>query len=368
MNISQSRKSYLDNLRAFLVILVIVHHAGQAYGPGGGWPVIDGEPVRWLGTFFSINAAFFMGLFFFISGYVMPGAYDKYGAGGFLKSKVMRLVIPLAVVSLGIFLPINYAIGHYTSFDTYVSYLMTGDGVQSIIAHLWFVQHLFIYSVVFAAVVYITRKIRPRPESEPSRAEFSPVTLYAAAAVLLVSVALLSFAVRAAYPIDRWIVLAGCVRCEPAHLPQYAVFFFLGTLCGRFGIIERVRAIDGKLFGAAALIVIAVRIAGGDRWFHVSPAAYAFIESALAVTVSGGLLFLFRDHMRMRNGVSRFFSDNSYGVYLYHVFPMVGMQMAIVGMNIGGNAKFALISVLSVIMSYTAVWLLRLIPALRKCM
>ena len=367
MNIPQSRKSYLDNLRAFLIILVIVHHAGQAYGPGGGWPVIDGEPVRWLGTFFSINAAFFMGLFFFISGYVMPGAYDKYGAGGFLKSKVMRLVIPLAVVSFGIFVPINYAIGNYPSFGSYVSHLMTHDGVQSIVGHLWFVQHLFIYSAVFAAAVFIKRKIRPRPESEPSRAQISPLALCAAAAVLFVSVALLSSAVRGEYPIDRWIVLAGYVRCEPAHLPQYAIFFILGALCGRFGIIERVRAIDGKLFGAAALIVIAVRIAGGDRWFHTSQLAYAFIESAIAVTVSGGLLFFFRDHMRMRNGASRFFSDNAYGVYLYHVFPMVGMQMTIAGWTIGGNAKFALISILSILMSYTAVWLLRLIPAVRKC-
>jgi len=367
MNISQSRKSYLDNLRAFLIILVIVHHAGQAYGPGGAWPVIDGDPVRWLGTFFSINAAFFMGLFFFISGYVMPGAYDKYGAGGFLKSKVLRLVVPLAVVSFGIFVPINYAFGNYPSFGSYVSHLMTNDGVQSIVGHLWFVQHLFIYSAVFAAAVYIKRKIRPRSGSEPSRADFSPVTLYAAAVVLLVSVALLSFAVRGEYPIDRWIVLAGYVRSEPAHLPQYAIFFILGTLCGRYGILERVRAIDGKLFGAAALIVIGVRIAGGDRWFHASPMAYAFIESALAVTVSGGLLFFIRDYVRMRTGVSRFFSDNAYGVYLYHVFPMVGIQMAIVGLNIGGNAKFALVSVLSAAASYTAVWLLRLIPAVRKC-
>ena len=367
MNISHTRKSYLDNLRAFLIILVIVHHAGQAYGPGGAWPVIDGEPVRWLGTFFSINAAFFMGLFFFISGYVMPGAYDKYGAGGFLKSKVMRLVVPLAVVSLGIFVPINYALGHYASFGAYISYLTTHDGVQSIVAHLWFVQHLFIYSVAFAAVVYVIRKIRPRPAGEPSRAQISPLALYVAAAVLLVSVALLSFAVRAEYPIDRWIVLAGYVRCEPAHLPQYALLFITGTVCGRFGIVDRVRAIDGKLFVAAALIVLAVRIAGGDRWFHASPLAYAWIESALAVTVSGGLLFLFRDFVNMRNGVTRFFSDNAYGVYLYHVFPMVGMQMAIAGMKVGGEAKFALISVLSIAASYTAVWLLRLIPAVRKC-
>jgi len=28
---------YLDNLRVAVIILVIAHHVGQAYGPTGGW-------------------------------------------------------------------------------------------------------------------------------------------------------------------------------------------------------------------------------------------------------------------------------------------------------------------------------------------
>jgi hypothetical protein len=32
-----SRQYYLDNLKVFLTVLVIFHHAGQAYGTGGGW-------------------------------------------------------------------------------------------------------------------------------------------------------------------------------------------------------------------------------------------------------------------------------------------------------------------------------------------
>ncbi|HEY1406919.1 MAG TPA: acyltransferase family protein [Spirochaetota bacterium] len=366
MDSTVSRKHYLDNLRAFLVILVIMHHAGQAYGPGGAWPVIDGAPVKWLGTFFSINAAFFMGLFFFISGYVMPGAYRKYGTREFMISKIKRLIIPLAVVSFGIFLPINYASGNYPSFGAYLSHLTTSDGVQSIVGHLWFVQHLFIYSVAFASAVWLIRKIRPRPEESSARPVFSPVLLYSVAAALLVFVAFASYAVRMSYPIDRWVVVLKYVRCEPAHLPQYAAFFFLGTAAGRYGVIERIRSFDGRIFGAAAILVIVLRIIFAGR-IYSSPLTYAFIESAIAVTVSVGLLSLFRDFLNRMNGVSRFFSDNAYGVYLYHVFPMVGMQMAIAGSKAGGEVKFVGISFMSILMSYTAVWLVRLIPAVRKC-
>src|SRR5918997_2539840 len=59
------RLPFADNLRVFLTILVVAHHAGQAYGPTGGrWPVFEPQRSSLLGPFFSVNAAFFMGLFF----------------------------------------------------------------------------------------------------------------------------------------------------------------------------------------------------------------------------------------------------------------------------------------------------------------
>lgn len=366
-----TRKFYLDNLRSFLVILVVVHHAGQAYGPGGAWPVIDGEPVRWLGTFFSINAAFFMGLFFLISGYVMPGAYEKYGTAGFIRSKIMRLLIPLAAVSLGIFLPINYYMGYYSSFTAYVKYLGTADGVQSIIAHLWFVQHLLIYSALFAAVMWIVRKIRPRSPENKARDGLNSSVVYTAAAAVWIGVALLSYAVRMSYPIDRWLVVLHGVRLEPAHMPQYTVFFLTGVIAGQTGLLERIRSSDGKIFCAAGVIGVMIRILCGSIFGSLSPEmfqlVYACIETFIAVTVSAGLIVLFRDVMNRSTPVLRFFSDNAYGVYLYHVFPMVGIQMAIAGSHVSGELKFIGVAMASFAASYTAIYLVRKIKAVRRC-
>ena len=63
------RLLYLDNLKVCLTVLVIFHHAGQAYGDGGGWAYTPSNPAEvmpWIWHFFSVNAAFFMGLFFLI--------------------------------------------------------------------------------------------------------------------------------------------------------------------------------------------------------------------------------------------------------------------------------------------------------------
>src|SRR5687768_1267247 len=73
-----TRLDYIDTLRVLLTILVIAHHAGQAYGPtGGDWPIFNQQRAAILGPFFTVNASFFMGLFFLISGYFLPGAYDR---------------------------------------------------------------------------------------------------------------------------------------------------------------------------------------------------------------------------------------------------------------------------------------------------
>lgn len=125
------RLDYLDALKVMLTVLVIAHHAGQPYGPTGGrWPVFDAQRASLLGPFFSVNAAFFMGLFFLISAYFVPGSFDRKGAAAFVKDRFVRFGIPFAAVGLTI------GVLSGTTFDP---------------AHLWFVAHLLVYAVLYAA-------------------------------------------------------------------------------------------------------------------------------------------------------------------------------------------------------------------------
>ena len=97
------RLYYLDNLKVILTFFVIFHHAGQAYGDGGEWGYIPSNPaetIPWIWHFFSTNAAFFMGLYFFISGYFVPGSYERQGFGTFVTKKILRLGVPLLLMGV----------------------------------------------------------------------------------------------------------------------------------------------------------------------------------------------------------------------------------------------------------------------------
>ena len=98
-----SRLLFVDNIRVFLTILVVLHHLMIIYSGNGSWIYNENredEVTEALGAWFcSVNQAYFMGLFLLISAYFVPGSYDRKGAGRFLKDRLIRLGIPLLLYS-----------------------------------------------------------------------------------------------------------------------------------------------------------------------------------------------------------------------------------------------------------------------------
>ena len=117
------RSAYLDNLKSFLTLVVILHHtaclfngrgtnAGPDTGDGQGTsfymvlsaprPAEDTtdpfpQHMDWyilMDWFIATNQAYFMGFFFFISGIFTPSSFDRKGRRGFLLDRFKRLGIP----------------------------------------------------------------------------------------------------------------------------------------------------------------------------------------------------------------------------------------------------------------------------------
>jgi Acyltransferase family len=87
ISIRAARRDYLDALKVMLKVRVIAHHAGQPYAPTDGrWPVFEAERAVVPGPFLSVNAAFFMGLFFMVSAYFLPRSLDRKGTWTFVKT------------------------------------------------------------------------------------------------------------------------------------------------------------------------------------------------------------------------------------------------------------------------------------------
>ena len=165
----KERIVYVDNLRVALTALVVAHHAGQAgYGFGAAWPVDDPGGLRLMHTFLSINAAFFMGLFFFISGVFVEPSYARKGWRRFLGERLRRLGIPLVVFALVLVVPVVYLpVRDETTFwEHYREYL---GGWQIELGPLWFLTHLLVYAVLYVVWRRFNRPTPPRRWPWPTR-------------------------------------------------------------------------------------------------------------------------------------------------------------------------------------------------------
>jgi len=84
----RNRLFYLDNLRIYLIILVILHHAALAYGYIEAWPVrdpaIDATSPIFLDIFNLINQTYFMSAFFLLAGYFTPRSLERKGFKRFI--------------------------------------------------------------------------------------------------------------------------------------------------------------------------------------------------------------------------------------------------------------------------------------------
>ncbi len=114
MSSSSSRSGYLDDIRVFLTVLVILHHIAVSYGPPGVW--YYNEPVSGPGSLLAfaflmaINQAFFMGFFFLLAGYFVPPSLARKG-----PAYTVYIVHPIVLVLLALALR-NLPVPSFTKF------------------------------------------------------------------------------------------------------------------------------------------------------------------------------------------------------------------------------------------------------------
>ncbi len=375
--IKPARLYFIDNIRVTLIILVVAHHAGQSYGPTGGqWPLFEPERSPLLGPFFSVNAAFMMGLFFLISGYFLPRSYDRKGAGTFLKDRLLRLGIPLLLIGLPVFGPITYLMeyvpqGGELSFWQFFIRIYLGKW-QVNLAHMWFVAHLIVY-----AVGYTLWRQLARPGTPAVRRE-APVPGHRAILWYTLALAVVTAVVRIWYPIDRWEQVLVVVPTELAHLPQYLSLFVIGIVAYRRDWLRRLPTTTGMTWlgiGLAAALahyayslvghqlLPTILATGGLDWRSL---VWSIWEALICAGFCVGLLVLFRQRLTRQGKLLSVLSAAVYTVYIIHVLLIVGLQFGMVAVVLPPFVKFLVVTLIGVPLCFGISHLIKKLPLARR--
>ncbi len=364
----ESRLVFLDALRVGIIVMVIIHHAAQAYGPtGGAWPVTDTAQSDWFRPFYAVNASVGLGLLFLLAGYLIPRSYDRKGAGRFLNERWKRLGVPLLVFALGVHLPALYLFLSQPPLAEFFA-LIWDSGLQIVYLHLWFLGLLLLFSVSYVA----WRKARDTTRRPP---RILPPPTHASIVVFVTILALATWIVRWWYPIDEWVPLLFVFAVEPANLLQYASLFAIGTVAYRNDWFLRIPRRVGMVWlaiGLTSAASIYVLEAVG-RWDDLVATGgtnprtllLATLSASIAAGLSVGLVVLLREQIHRPHRLLTAMATASYAAYILHLWVVSGLQAGLLAVDLPVFAKFGLVTVVGVAVSFVMGTFSSKVPGLR---
>ncbi len=161
------RRFALDWLRVMVILTVFVYHSTRFFNLGG-WHVKNAVMYWSVDIGQQVLETFMMPLCFVISGASIFYALGKSGIGTFLKDKVLRLLVPLVVgifthSALQVYLE-RVSHGEFTGsfLEFYPHYFegmyAFGGNFGWMGIHLWYVEMLFIFSLMFLPLFLLLQR------------------------------------------------------------------------------------------------------------------------------------------------------------------------------------------------------------------
>ena len=380
------RNVAMGNLRAFVTLLVIAHHAVLAYHPYApppptslgaepmiwqAFPVVDSH--RWAGidVFVGFNDAFFMSLMFLVSGLFVWPSLQRKGVPRFLGDRVRRLGIPF-VVAAGLLAPLAYlptylqtgaaprlgsfwttwlSLPHWPSgpawflwmllgFDAFAAALTRmvpgwGDALRRLVERLQRPAAFFWFLVAVSAVAYLPLAIGFDPGRWASYGPFS-------------------------FQLSR-----------PLH---YAVYFFAGAGLGAAGIGHGLLMPGGGLarrwplwvaVSVGCFLAMAVTfLVALSKGAAAGKGIWAAVDVTFVVSCAASCFALLGLFVRFaRPGwLGDSLAANAYGMYITHYVLVSWLQYSLLGSSLPGAAKATMVFAGAVALSWSLTAALRRIP------
>lgn len=362
-----NRLHYIDNLRIFLISLVVLHHLAITYGAPGSWYYNEarlGFPdILPMLLFVASNQSFFMGMFFLVSAFFLVPSLERKGTGRFTSERMLRLGVPLMIFvfvlsPLTVYLTDRFAHGQQVSL---VDYWLRMYGIGP--GPLWFVEALMLFSFIYLAV---------RPLNLSWRIPFPGTAMILLAAFLT---GMLQFIIRLWLPLGWSMPITGF---QFPYFVQYILLFTLGIVAYRNNWPDAVTPEMGRRwFIAAQVLILAVLPAlfflgmkGGEDVFggglHWQSLGLALWEQFTGFSLIIALTGLFKKYFNRQGTAARRLSGTAYAVFIVHAPVIVALSVALRNWDVYPPLKFMALAPLALAASFLVAWLVKQVPGVRR--
>jgi hypothetical protein len=361
----RQRELWVDNLRVVVIAGVIVVHVATAYvldiagwyydderNASGVWSTVLSVPAL-------LGALFALGPLFFLGGWFSARSMARRGADGFMRSRLLRLGVPLVVFALVVNPLADYLGSLRDEHRSLVSYVGTTE-----VGPMWFVAALLAFSLAYAA-------LRRPCTATPSRRPLRPLVVLSATLTIAVS----SFALWQVWPLTaepylnpRW-----------GEWPQGAVLFALGVHAARAGWLadlppRLVRQLGWAAAGGMVALVgllLSLQLARGDADALVMSAdwptmLFALLDGAIAVSWTLWFLAWLRARWPGSGALLGKAARASYATYFIHPLMLTAVMVLVAGVALAPGVKFVLVATVGVPVCFLVGYALTRMPGISR--
>lgn len=388
---SEARNAPIGALRAFVTLLVVAHHTALTYNAYAPAPkAFDAQPILWtafpvvdpqkfapFGLLTLVNDLFFMSLMFFISGVFVANGLRAKGAGGFLKSRALRLGVPF-LLSAVLLAPLAYfpawlQSGGAPSFKAFAEAWLHLPFWPS--GPAWFLWVLLAFGAIvagvhalFPGVVDELGDLARDADRKPARFFWGLVAMSALAYLPLVMTT----------PFGHWTMI-GPFAVQTARIGHYFVYFLAGIAIGAAGVGQGLTDAQGKLARrwwlwclapippiVATMIVVVMAFSPNPPPRAVSDFAGGLTFVLACATLSFAALAVALRFVRRTGRVGESLQANAYGLYLTHYAFVSWLAWFALPQAWGGLIKGVVVFVGAVALGWLTTMLLRRVPLLGR--
>lgn len=370
MEEKKRRIFFLDNLKAFIVCLMIVFHVAlcyMAYAPEWWYTVDKGDPQFSFTMLVMWADIFIMPVMFFISGYFGLMSLVKQTDGRFWKSKLVRIIIPWIAGVVILAPPVTFIMfaSRGIPMDYVRDYLFKLFLFGPCFSH---VQYWYLGLLTYLYILlYVFCKLKPDfrkqlPASMPG-------------AKLFVGFTVLSFActvggyIYAGGNNDLWTFIWPVLVFQPSRVLLYPLYFFLGAYAWRHQWFTQGGYKADPTKWLPSFIVTSVAylfycIMGAQT--AASMEQYMIIKAAIHIlfvlSAVFGLLAIFQSQLDYTNKFLGELAANSYNMYYTHMGLVMLIAWYFVQFDWSAYVKYIMVSLLSLLASYLTGKLLMIFP------
>ncbi len=346
---TSARIPWLNNLRTFLIFLVVLVHASGVYEASGSWAsfwiVDDAATNNVSGLIFLVLDIFVMPMMFLISGYLTPASIARRTPSRFISGKIKRLMLPwlAAVLTLIPLYKVIFLASRGLPQQEWSSYFHWTNGNWGM-NWLWFLPALFLFNLLYLTITKLP-------------VQFPNWKLKTALPIAFV----------AAFAYSLGIDLMGLrgwthfllIDFQHERLLIYFIAFLLGARCFRLGtfntkpsnsILYHIGNATNWIPLTAYIILLLMRFFSPDTYLvselvHRSLLWLSYHTSLFSIGYT--LIETFRRYFNHESAIGKELSQNSYGVYILHVIVQGAIAWWMLSIQTPSLLKYGLLTLLS---------------------